>query len=312
MVLYHVLCLYGGQWPFIPISPTPMIPGLLLLTQFRMPLFFFISGFLFSYLALERGKYQKYGPFLWNKFKRLMIPYFVFATLMIATGTTLRGDRNFIDLIIGVDHLWFLPVLFFCFVVCGGLIHTRRIWVWSVVVLGIVLGSWVLYLNEIEIFAANDLWRFLPCFLLGYVCQIFRDSPFLVKLRSNWGLVLLFVLYLLIFFGGYKYIGELSLPIRMIGYMMAVLFFWGLTHRLFKAGKVYMTEILRRIEKCSYGIFVFHHWFINSILHISWILAFADNHRILYPLICFPLTLGVSYGVTSLLLRTRVGRFLLG
>lgn len=40
-----------------------------------MPLFIFISGFIYSYNKLERDKYSDKNLFIENKFKRLIIPY---------------------------------------------------------------------------------------------------------------------------------------------------------------------------------------------------------------------------------------------
>lgn len=43
---------------------------------FHVPIFFVISGFLF-----KTKEKQKYKGFVWQKFKRIMVPYFVFGLL---------------------------------------------------------------------------------------------------------------------------------------------------------------------------------------------------------------------------------------
>jgi len=84
-----------------------------LILQFRMPLFVMISGYLFSYLENERGKYKGFKALLANKFKRLIIPFFVFATVFMLSinDFSLRPYYTW-----GYSHLWFIPMLFWCFI----------------------------------------------------------------------------------------------------------------------------------------------------------------------------------------------------
>lgn len=49
-----------------------------ILGRFRMPMFIFISGFLFSFLHYVKHKYPQFTDLLSNKFKRLLIPCCVF------------------------------------------------------------------------------------------------------------------------------------------------------------------------------------------------------------------------------------------
>lgn len=48
----------------------------------RMPLFVFVSGYLFSHLILDRGKYTTFRGFVKNKFERLLVPFFVFSGIL--------------------------------------------------------------------------------------------------------------------------------------------------------------------------------------------------------------------------------------
>ncbi len=77
-----------------------------------MPMFTLMAGYLFDYFY-DKGKYRKLLPLLEKKAMRLLLPCFVFGTLMMATTgmafepwTLLRG---------GCQHLWYLPMLFWCF-----------------------------------------------------------------------------------------------------------------------------------------------------------------------------------------------------
>ena len=76
VVAYHA---YGLMyWGFVP-KMTERFKDLYYVVNeyvvnFRMPLFVFISGYLFSFLEHERGKYPTFMALLKNKFKRLIFP----------------------------------------------------------------------------------------------------------------------------------------------------------------------------------------------------------------------------------------------
>lgn len=97
---------------------------------FHVPIFFVISGFLF-----KTKEKQKYKGFVWQKFKRIMVPYFVFGLLFLVPyfilGSSVSEDLNInnelsigkslLGIIYGNGHdqllkqnsaLWFLPCLF--------------------------------------------------------------------------------------------------------------------------------------------------------------------------------------------------------
>lgn len=84
-----------------------------LILKFRMPLYIFISGYLFSYLKNRRGKYSTFKDLLTNKLKRLIIPYFVFSTLMMITTNDFHWSAYWQ---LSYSHLWFITMLFWCFI----------------------------------------------------------------------------------------------------------------------------------------------------------------------------------------------------
>ena len=82
------------------------------LINIAMPMFVFVSGYLFAFL-MRKGKYPTFGALLKNKIKRLLLPYFVFGLIMMAT----TGNFRPLDLFSGCYwHLWFLPMIFWCFI----------------------------------------------------------------------------------------------------------------------------------------------------------------------------------------------------
>lgn len=89
----------------------PIIASLLL-PDCDMPLFTFISGYLFEYLYEEKHRYRNFGLFLQNKLNRLLIPFFILSVLVIATSY----QEAFSNILWGEGcHLWYCAMLFWCF-----------------------------------------------------------------------------------------------------------------------------------------------------------------------------------------------------
>ncbi len=98
--------------------------------SFHIPIFFWISGYLFKVT-----KYPNFRTFLWRRFRTLMVPYFVFASMsfafwvLVVRSLSVRGGvysiepwQSFVGIIYGIGSgpwhhplnvaLWFLPCLF--------------------------------------------------------------------------------------------------------------------------------------------------------------------------------------------------------
>lgn len=110
IVLYHSLCFYIGVWWYlnkieVPIWRIMAFP----VVKIGLTTFVFISGFLYGYMYLERGKYRMVRSFIINKSKRLLIPYFFWGIIMILMIPALHIP--WINLFTGIAHLWFLLML---------------------------------------------------------------------------------------------------------------------------------------------------------------------------------------------------------
>ena len=95
----------------------------LVLYYFHMPLFMALSGALF-YTQVQKNKWVSLADLMKNKFKRLMIPFFLFTifyTLPIKYFSSYFKDIGIIKAVIGQlfllgnSHLWYLYALFIIF-----------------------------------------------------------------------------------------------------------------------------------------------------------------------------------------------------
>lgn len=121
LVFYHAFAIYSGAWA--PIQGFPEVSVYWWLDKlsyaFMLELFVFVSGYVFGYQVRVKGESKLQAKDLfWGKFKRLMMPCVVFSLLYIL----LLGDitqpiqKSLYGLVNGVGHMWFLPMLFWCFV----------------------------------------------------------------------------------------------------------------------------------------------------------------------------------------------------
>lgn len=155
-----------------------------LILQFRMPLFIFISGYLFSHLENDRGKYATFKELIKNKFKRLIIPFFVFATVFMLSihDFSLRPYYAW-----GYQHLWFISMLFWCFIFTRvqSFAPESTKWWWKA---GILLVSFLLMISGMKIIPMVGiqyllLWYFW--FYFGYQLYLNRDETFHIINKHN-------------------------------------------------------------------------------------------------------------------------------
>ena len=79
----------------------------------------------------------------------------------------------------------------------------------------------------------------------------------------------------------------------------------------------YENAVFKELNRTSYGIYVLHYWLqpmllsstAKRLLHLE---TLAANHVIIFPLFFFLSSLTISYVGTKFLLKTKVGRFLIG
>ena len=129
--IQHSYAPYAISWNFIPGIPNNLLIyyGIMatIFNNISMPLLIFISGYLYTKLYIENGKYHSYSKLINNKIHRLLIPAYIFGAFF---SLTLNPDfftlSNLSDIINGYAHLWYLPSLFWCFVFAPLFIKRKR------------------------------------------------------------------------------------------------------------------------------------------------------------------------------------------
>lgn len=181
---------HSNDWTTFPSQPVEFI------YSFHMPLFFCISGYLFT----KSGSLEKYGYLKWigDKSKRLLIPYFVVSAISFIPKTLLEnGNFNNIGLnelfecffaprlnIWG--HFWFLPVIFIFYFVFGlwRSFFYNNLKYKKCVVVGTLLIAIVLHFIKTDIawLGFSDLCEFTVYFVIGILA---REVLKIKKLRKE-------------------------------------------------------------------------------------------------------------------------------
>ena len=113
IVIYHCVCYYG-IWNSLPNQKIyESIAFWRFVCDVALHFFVFISGFLYSYNYIRRGKYRNTISFLSKKVKRLFVPYLFWG---IIAWICFQRESPFILIFCGIQHLWFLLMLLGMFV----------------------------------------------------------------------------------------------------------------------------------------------------------------------------------------------------
>lgn len=121
LVVYHALCIFTGAWdspytPAINISIYNWLGNLIHLSQLEALVV--ISGLLFGYYALKKPNALSFNSCVVKKAKRILLPCLLFGIIYYVMFYDLQASwYNIIwKLLNGCGHLWFLPMIFWCFV----------------------------------------------------------------------------------------------------------------------------------------------------------------------------------------------------
>lgn len=171
VVMYHSLCFYG-IWPDSSFTVVSYMGWAKFLNSVDMPIFFFLSGYLYAY-KLSDTDYVR-PLFLYKKFKRLMCPYLFWGILIVLL---FPNRYKFTTMAVGISHLWFLMALMMIFVIMTAL---RHFWMNQPVVykVGIIISLIIVQPYIVNycspILALPQALSFLPIFLIGTLCSKYK------------------------------------------------------------------------------------------------------------------------------------------
>ena len=283
-----------------------------ILINIAMPLFVFISGYLFG-MQLFKGKYQSLWQVAKDKFLRLGVPYFFFLPIMMATYSGFSLEPYYAG---DYWHMWFLPMLWWQFVTT----YLLR----NVVLSG---NPWVIMGLLVFLFSFALIGEFLPrflglqylnhwlCFFILGVVVISNEDKIVSVFKRFYLFYPLIAIYLLtIIWFPTKY-ADVTIAL-LIGSTSVILTIWYLFHRI-PWNRFRLTSFLLSLSACSFGIYVFHYWVevylvSSTAQRLFPIATFAEYHIVLFPMLFSILAFVISFLLTKIMITTKVGRYLIG
>ena len=131
IIFYHSIIFWRGGWnvvPFEPIQQSSILKWCALwFGGFQNYSFVFISGYIFYFTLFEKRSYKNILNLIEKKFCRLVIPFIFFGAIWVIPISILLFKSDFASTVINYytvlesGQLWFLIMLFFVFLLFGGL-----------------------------------------------------------------------------------------------------------------------------------------------------------------------------------------------
>ena len=287
--------------------------------SFLLEAFTFISGYVYAYNFLFKQK-NTFISLVKNKFKRLIVPSIIFSLLYapLFYGKDIVFPRFLYDLICGIGHMWYLPMLFACFILTWVI---QRINIPELYKLSMLLMLAILSVRLPGLFRINTICYYLFFFYFGFYMFTLRN-----KLRNYtkylnsfclWGGYLLILVSLILMRQNLTVIagetcGYLSLIVKFSSKIIVILYSLIGTLTLFmtclKCSKNHGTiNSIQELNNYCMGLYLIHQFILKYLYY------YTDLPKLgtyILPFVGFIITLTFSYFLVKYACKTRLGRFL--
>jgi peptidoglycan/LPS O-acetylase OafA/YrhL len=226
------------------------------LSYLRMPLFTFLSGFVYAYRPFQSGA----RSFLSKKARRLIIPMLTVGTTFAILQSATAGSNSSIDNwyllhIKPVAHFWFIESLFILFVFIVvfeylNLFDSFKKWIFVY----LVFCAFYISPVDVDFFSISGFLYLSPYFLLGMAVERYRLLTQVNFIFNAILFVSLTLFFLLVYLGVIPLFDKRSISSLLLGSISCIsLLSLGLSNRLLAYIGVY-----------SYTIYLFHVFFTAS------------------------------------------------
>ena len=319
IVVWHCFVCPLDVWGIIPPTAETWIMSFVaryFIPHANMPLFTFISGYLFAFLYNSSSKYCKFRPFLKTKFERLVIPFLIIGTLVNIT----MPQRELYMILNGEgSHLWFCMMLFWCFMIRWTILKINNDIVSFLMLLISISANiyskgsnWNLPHFPFSLFGIRHAVFFYFYFVLGNWIFNYRDKLF-GFMKGKKAYMCMFLFSLLYMAWGYCVLlgGECAFVFFSSISVLFILLIYLLVIKLILCGCLKPNRYIDTLCTYSFGIYVFHEWISWGLYHHPFFLGLFEKYTFVYAFIFTIFDFVISIVLTHYLLKTKVGRYLL-
>lgn len=315
IIAFHSMLFYTGKWwmfdgPIIPLWKHVSE----LLNAIDLPMFVFISGFLFCHLYIKKNKYRDISHFIRAKAQRLLIPYLFWGVFMVIAMPSLN---QWSELLTGISHLWFLLMLLGIFISVIGMSHflcqKASPIHWTIIFIVVFLLFFIYHEFSTHHFflCIHAVLFYLPAFFLGMCCARFRLHEYIPCKYAK--VLLATTIFLLVFY----YLRDISLPyfvdyfiVLFLGYTFILCSFVLLNKMNYLGNKT--MAIINHFDKQSMGIYIFNQIIINIFLLIPEVRKILGEHYYIGVPIIFLTGLIIPWMLSLLFNRFKILRWTIG
>ena len=327
LVVWHSFIIYTGGWRE-PVGFQPVESYWWLAKfsyAFMLELFVFVSGYVLG-LTLER-KNPSFKELFIGKVKRLIIPSLIFSAVYYIIFYNIDNFTivGFLwDVLNGCGHMWFLPMLFWVMLMCYG-VDKINYPNWLKIAGLAALPALSILPLPLQIDRAVYFALF---FYLGMLIYRNRDEV-IAKIKS----IRQVVLWLLIFvcvYAGRLYIAESGIMdtyinsvnliekaiaievikyVKILSCILGIIFIYILVNYLLEVKKVRVALWVINISGLCFGIYLFQQFILQILYYKTTLPSLVGPYWL--PWVGLVITLILSYLLTKLSLKTKIGRQLM-
>lgn len=322
IVLFHCLAFNAGGWQEFH---NQVMYGDLLISCNRnisyvgLNAFVFIAGVLY-YRINRTGKYDNTRLFIFNKFERLLVPYFLWGILLCII---FYGYEYPTQLLYGISHLWFLLMLFEVFIIIE---LAKKIWNTTVVKEDIMIVFFLLCLDYVVsklnlipmnnhhqyLLTLQQTFDYIPVFYIGMLVDKYKlyDK---FHFRGGMTITLVFSLFII---GILPFMLHLPLS-RFYQWMptccLILIVYSGLHNSELNHTGGVSRRFLISLDKNSLSIYIIHHILIFAYYYyVSEGQELMTNHYVIAPLIMFITVFIMSYLISCTLSYVPGSKYIIG
>lgn len=282
-----------------------------------LELFTFISGYVYYYVSLRKS--QSFKELLVSKFRRLILPSFFFSFLyyILLDNYSLNWKIGY-DLLCGIGHLWYLPMLFICFLISYYIKDSKKFLFILFITLVVSIFS-----RCPNVFRISQVAYYYFYFYLGICVSKNRMNihQYLKLRKINVLICIFFVLSLIILLplnvrlsgvytetwvGGY-FLAALIKYINIL-YSTIGIFFWYLVSIRLTKHFPFVPFYIRQFNMLSMGVYLFHQFVLMYLYYHTNLSILCGS--LLLPWIAILIAIPSSILLSYFFRKIKIGKIL--
>jgi len=297
-----------------------------LISGFRIETIALVAGYVFAYQSIDLHRKYELKSFVIKKFRRLILPMLFFGifyyVMFLYVPETFSVSGFLLKWFSGCGHLWFLPMLFWCFMAIW-LIDHFHLSSWKTLLLLAIIAVLPLPFYRLPL-GFSRLPHFLFFVYGGYFLYEHRHLILnhSLNIKTALSLWVVYVFWIIIRqtaleqtpnlsfnLGAFIWKGLQNSVDLLISCIGILALYTSISIKTIHSSFIPPQWVIRSSDYC-YGVYVFHQFILVYLYHYTPIVSKINSHII--PWLGLTIALLASWCLTNLFLRTRFGRYLIG